>query len=721
MHALLRHLPRPSASDRFADGLRVLLALAGIIAYGDLAAQPHRMIPMLLGAIACALAETEEAWKGRLVALAVTLACFTAAAFAVETLFEQPVAFAVVLALGSFALVMLGAASPRYATIANATLLLAVYTMIGRDQPAAVGAPLWREPLLLVAGAGWYGVFSLAWSAWFVQHPVRQAQARLYETLADYLDAKARLFVPERRLDADALRLDLARHNARVVDALNETRRMLIDRLHGRRSRAAMAAALHRYLVAQDVHERASSSHYPYRELAEAFFHSDVLFRCQRQLQCHARRCRELAAAQRYDRPATTEDLAAADASAALEDARAYLRARGEDGPHEATLRALARNLDSLRHLLDGDRKASTDPAGAPLQDPSPESLLEAWRRIRVQLTPASARFRHGLRLGLAMLAGYLVLRLLHPQQGYWILLTTMLVCQAGYEATWRRLAERVAGTVAGLVAGWALLRLFPDASIQLALTVASGVLFFVARHRRYVLATAAVTVLVLLAFNQVGSGYGLIWPRLLDTLIGGALAAGATALVLPEARERETRLLLAAALRADAGYLRQIMRQYRHGKRDDLEYRIARRDAHNADAAVSAHLAATLREPAQRRDAAERALRLLVRTHALLGHLSALGAHRRALADAGGHTALTQTASRLAAAIEDIASTLEHRPRTDAPVAARPAATFTGTTDESQRIVATQLALIERELPVLREVAGHAAARPHRTGPAES
>ncbi len=38
------------------------------------------------------------------------------------------------------------------------------------------------------------------------------------------------------------------------------------------------------YLIAQDVHERASSSHDDYNALADAFFHSDLLYRCQRVL-----------------------------------------------------------------------------------------------------------------------------------------------------------------------------------------------------------------------------------------------------------------------------------------------------------------------------------------------------------------------------------------------------------------------------------------------------
>lgn len=103
---------------------------------------------------------------------------------------------------------------------------------------------------------------------------------------------------------------------------------------------------------------------------------------------------------------------------------------------------------DNLRGLSERVRPTGGDTdqsRSKQLQNPQPRSSLESWQRIRVQLTPALARFRHGLRLALAMWAGYIVLQLIHPAQGYWILLTTMLVCQPDYGATRLRFTQRVA------------------------------------------------------------------------------------------------------------------------------------------------------------------------------------------------------------------------------------------------------------------------------------
>jgi YccS/YhfK family integral membrane protein len=702
---------RLTAVDRFADALRVLVGLGGVMLYTWVKGDAQELIPLMLGVIASALAETDDSWRRRAQALVLTLICFSVAALAVEALLGWPWLFLVALPLGTFTLVMLGAASGRYATIANATLLLSVYTMIGVQQNPAPNAPFWHEPLLLIIGAAWYGMLALAWNALFVHRPVRQSLARLYDALDDYLRCKSWLFEPVRDLDVAARRTDLARANARVVSALNDTRLALIDRLDGRRSRSAMEANLRLYLAAQDIHERASSAHYPYKALTAAFFHSDLMFRCQRLLQAIGRACRERGQALRFEEPLPDDRhviAAAEDFAAAITHQRGLPHEPGRDLLYAVD--DLADNLHGLAERVrptDGDTDQSTSEL---LQNPQPRSPLEGWRRIRVQLTPASARFRHGLRLALAMWAGYIVLQLLHPAQGYWILLTTMLVCQPDYGTTRSRFHQRVGGTVAGLVVGWALLRLFPSPQVQLTLIVISGVVFFAARFRRYFLAAAGISVLVLLSFNQVGNGFDLILPRLVDTLIGGALAAAVMLLVLPDWRERELHHLLAEALSAHATYLRAVFAQYRTGRHDDLAYRIARRDAHNADAAVSTHVSTALRDPRGARTDSRDALAVLACAQTLIGHLSTLGAHREMIQDSSDSTRLANAVDHLADALENVRQGLIRADAAplDGVAAAQiydDLADLTSRREGTVRLVAGQLQLLLDELPELRRL----------------
>lgn len=656
------HWRRLRGSDRFAECVRVFLALGGIVLWCVISHRFAVAIPAMLGAIACALAETEDHWRNRLGTLLVTMACFALAAFAIEWLLPYPLLFALSLPIATFLLVMLGAVSGRYATIAGATLILSIYTMIGTDQPGAHALNLWRGPLLLLAGAAWYGVLSLGWSVFSPQQAIRHALARLFDTLADTLDGKAALFAPLPGVDREALQLALAMQNEQVVAALNDTRLVLIDRIGTRRPRGATAARLQLYFMAQDIHERISSSHYPYDALAEAFFHSDVLFRCEHLLRLEAHHCRRRAETLRLRLPLEDD----AQAAAALADVHASVDALREQRqpPAAHLLRALdglLRNMAAIRQQLAGDSRVAmpVEDDDSALQDPSPRSLTDAWSRIRLQLSASSRRFRHALRLAVALLIGYVVLHLVHPQNGYWILLSTLFICQPSYDATRRRLLQRIAGTMLGVVTGWAVLQLLPFGPAQLVLVVITGVGFFAARQRSYMLATAAITLFVVLCFNQLGSGYDVMWPRLLDTLIGAGIAAIVTYFILPDWQGRQLHQVMADTVQTDARYLAQVIAQYASGKRDDLPYRIARRDAHNADAALSGTLASMLREPGRHRQGSEPLLRFLTATHRLLGHLSALGAHRQMIASPVALAAVVQAGDATIAALDRLAGAL--------------------------------------------------------------
>jgi len=705
------------ALDKFSYSIRVFIALTGSMALCWYQDEMTLLIPLFLGIIASALAETDDSWQGRLNALAVTLVCFSIAALSVELLFPYPWIFAISLALATFCLTMLGALGERYGAIASATLILSVYTMIGVDQRGGAVSNFWHEPLLLVAGAAWYGALSVLWQVLFSNQPVQQSLARLFRELGRYLKLKSSLFEPIRQLDVEARRLELAQQNGRVVAALNAAKEIILHRVGNGRPGSKVSRYLKLYFLAQDIHERASSSHYPYNALAEAFFHSDVLFRCQRLLRQQGKACQTLAESIQLRQPFIYDDSfaeALGDLNASLE----HLRIQSNPAWRGLlrSLRALAANLSTLDRLL-GDASnpdSLADATDSNLLDRAPRNLKEMWTRLRTQMTPTSLLFRHALRLSLALTVGYGMLHAIHASQGYWIILTTLFVCQPNYGATRRKLGQRIIGTAIGLTVAWALFDLFPSPLVQSMFAIAAGLVFFINRTTRYTLATAAITLMVLFCFNQVGDGYGLFLPRLFDTLLGSLIAGLAVFLFLPDWQGRRLNKVLANTLSCNSIYLRQIMQQYAAGKSDDLAYRLARRNAHNADAALSTTLANMLMEPGHFRKEADVGFRFLVLSHTLLSYLSGLGAHRETplpaevrehLIDGAGNT--------LAASIDEIATGLANKQpiaiQSDAEEAlAADLEQMPDEIDEGQRLVQTQLALICRQLGPLRTLAAH-------------
>jgi uncharacterized membrane protein YccC len=221
-------------------------------------------------------------------------------------------------------------------------------------------------------------------------------------------------------------------------------------------------------------------------------------------------------------------------------------------------------------------------------------------------------------------------------------------------------------------------------------------------------------TVLVLMCFNQMGDGGMLIVPRLVDTAIGSVIAGLAMVLVLPHWQARRFNELAAAAMRNQGLYLRGIAGQYRAGAGDDLAYRLARRNAHNADAALASAVSEMFREPALVRPRAGVALRFLIQSHTLLSYLSALGAHRVALPEPGHAAALHAVAAGAAQALEELAAGIEagsaqaleamgaRVPEVQALSRSGP----DGAGDPATQLVRTELSLIGQQVETLR---GHA------------
>ncbi len=168
-----------------------------------------------------------------------------------------------------------------------------------------------------------------------------------------------------------------------------------------------------------------------------------------------------------------------------------------------------------------------------------------------------------------------------------------------------------------------------PSVEGQLILIVVTGVLFFAFRQSQYAHATMFITLLVLFCFNLLGEGFEVALPRIIDTLLGCALAWLAVAFIWPDWRFRRLSAVAEQAVSANCRYLDAILVQYHQGKDNRLAYRIARRDAHNSDAELASVVSAISAEKNADAPLREAAFRLMCLNHSFLSYISALGAHR--------------------------------------------------------------------------------------------
>ncbi|MBV8875208.1 MULTISPECIES: YccS family putative transporter [Phytobacter] len=626
-------LRRYTWNSAWLYNIRIFLALSGTAALPWLLGDAKLTIPLTLGVVAAALADLDDRLTGRLRNLIITLISFFIASASVELLFPWPWLFAIGLITSTIGFILLGGLGQRYATIAFGALLIAIYTMLGTTLYTA----WYQQPLLLLAGAIWFNVLTLVGHLVFPIRPLQDNLARCYEQLSQYLELKARLFDPDIEEESQAPLYELALANGQLVSTLNQTKASLLTRLRGDRGQRGTRRTLHYYFAAQDIHERASSSHIQYQTLREHFRYSDVMFRFQRLITLQSQACSRLANAILLRTP-YQHDHRFERAFIHLDAALDRIRASGTTSSDQ--LKALGFLLDNLRAI---DAQLASIESGQPqtaqknetenlLADDSLHGLSDIWLRLRNNLTPESALFRHAVRMSVVLCAGYAIIQITGLHHGYWILLTSLFVCQPNYNATRHRLTLRIVGTIAGIALGLPVLYFVPSLEGQLILIVVTGVLFFAFRLVQYAQATMFITLLVLLCFNLLGEGFEVAMPRVIDTIIGCAIAWAAVSFIWPDWRFRNLARVTEQAFNANCRYLDAILEQYHQGRDNRLAYRIARRNAYNRDAELASVVSNMASEPGATPELREVAFRLLCLNHTCTSYISALGAHREQL-----------------------------------------------------------------------------------------
>ncbi|MFW1665637.1 YccS family putative transporter [Acinetobacter ursingii] len=632
MKPLFAHVRRATYNTTLMYNLRMLIAFTGTAFVPYFLNFQLATIPLTLGVVAAGLSDIDDRFSVRIMNLVYTAVGFFITAASVQLLFPYPFLFAIGLIASCIGWILLGSLGRRYATIAYGCLVVSVYSMLG----VHLFDEWYMQPVLLVIGAAWYGLIS---TISFLLFPVRPLQDKLsacYEALGNFLFAKSNLFDVDMTAESyQQSMIDLSLENGKLIGVFNDTKTALLTRLKGDRGQKDTRRSLHYYFVVQDIHERADSAHINYQELSKVFQHSDILFRFQRILSIQGKACQDLSQSilkrQAYIHNKRFKH--------AFENLKLSLEKLQQEQIYDQVwvnaLYALYQNLKSIDaqlRNLETERNISLEKSKQfehQLKDDDLKGWSDIVTRIKQNLTPESVLFRHAIRLSIVLLIAYIFVQITGIKYGYWILLTALFVSQPNFNATKRRLRLRIVGTLVGIICGLAILYFVPSLEGQLLLLVISGVLFFELRSKQYAQATAFITILALINFNLDSSGFSAGIPRLIDTLIGCALAWFGVSFIWPDWKFRRLPRTIQRSLQAQCNYLKDVVRQYHEGRDHGLNYRVARRAAHNTDAEVASLISTLATEPDFDPYQKTLAFEFLCLNHTFLSYIAALGAHR--------------------------------------------------------------------------------------------
>ncbi|WP_461639255.1 YccS family putative transporter [Labilibaculum euxinus] len=571
---------------------------------------------LALGALAGALSETDDHPKGRVKTLILTVISFIISSLSVELLLPYPILFGIGLIGSTITFIVLGGLGERYRGVTFGALLVAIYTMLGAEI-----SPNWYwQPLLLPAGALCYGILSLILLILRPNRLLEEQLAQGFEDLSLYMKEKARLF-PSDSKSQEKIRGRLATLNIQFINSLERCKNVLNSYSDALDNPNELRPYLHKFVLLQSLHERASSSHERYDLISDEADNSEVLeglgqLLLQLSLACHEV-SKSLLMGTIYQHPISFKWTIAA-----LKD-----KIKKQNPSTKSTnLSLLLQNL-TQSHLSLQNMSYYVDSGLLPKVDRDTKSL---WQKLREQLNWSHPRFRYAIRLSTCFLIGYFLILGFHLEKGYWILLTSLFVCQPSYSETRKRLFQRIIGTLSGVVTGVLFVQILPTLAGQVILLLVAAYAFFVWLRKNYALAVVFVTIFVMAAFNLIaGKGIVVMEARVMDTIIGAVLAIIVVRFMWPDWQYKRLPNLLSTALEKNRNYFTCILQEYKELNEDDLNYRIARYRANQADNALALSWRGMKLEPKKHQKFQKHAFALTYLNHALLSYLSALGSHR--------------------------------------------------------------------------------------------
>ncbi len=599
------------------------------------------------------------------VALAVMLGTLASGHIAIAI----PLTFTVAIAASLMRVWGAAGASVGGATLSTFVIALAF-------PPSGVFGALTR-PAFAIVGGVW--AMAIALILWPLQpyRPARRAVSACYRTLAEYVASVAGHLAST----AAGQRSDLPAGSALVRAALEEARQTLAQ---GRRGRPGTSGREERLVVLSEVadqlfgHVVAAADTLDTIPRGARLGDADVAV--VRTLEAATTTARQLGAAVLAERGAPSVDVAWSGAR---------LREIVTAVPHAADDVTMAddvtiENYRQAAAILDraaqyaavaAQTAAALNEGHAPeprVRAPTTEEIDETespLATLRSVLAPDSMILRYALRVAVVTSAAVALAELLHIKRGYWTTITVIVILQPYTGITTQRALQRVVGTVIGglLTAGLGALFHDPRAILVLAFLFAAACVALLPVN--YAAFSVFLTPTFVLLAEASAGDWHLAATRVVNTLLGGALALLGSRLLWPSPEWRRLPGFVTAALRANRDYLCTVVELY--GDRTEpagARIRAARRRISLATANAEESFQRLLGEFGGSARKLSPLLTFLTYTRRVTASIAALALTRHTSSGASTEV-LTPFAATAAAVLDDLAAAVsEDRPPAPLP-----------------------------------------------------
>lgn len=522
-----------------------------------------------------------------------------------------------------------------YGNRANTIGLMALIAFILNIDAAHHREDALLRGIHITIGGTWYALLSLTINTLRPYRPIQQLLGECLMETAVYLRTRA-LFYSKIR-DEEGIFRELMQHQVNIhnyQDGLREmlftTRRILSEST--RKGRVLMMS----FLDSIDLMERIMTSQQDYALLHKEFDDTGIMDELKDHIIFLANELHHIGlAVQGAYRYRSTSDLESRlqqsmDAFAALR--KTHLTADNIEG--FISLRHILYSLEDITNRIKRleaytsyDKKISRQYK----RDVEVERFV-SQQEININLLTdnlslKSGTFRHALRLTCALLAGYIVSLLFPLGHGYWILLTIAVIMKPAYSITRRRNMQRLIGTFAGAAAGFLILTFVENNTAMFFIMLVTMIISYSLLKLEYTTSSAALTVAVLLMFyfTTPTDLNTILTDRVIDTVIGSALAYIISTFVLPAWEYEQIDQFIRQAIEANRKYFTIVAQAFTGSQPDVTTFKMARKDAFVALANLSDIFQRMLSEPKNQQPNLPQYHQFVTTSHTLTSHIASL------------------------------------------------------------------------------------------------
>ncbi|MCJ8164377.1 FUSC family protein [Pontibacter sp. E15-1] len=609
-------------SEYFAEGVRTTL---GVLTPALVFVQLGHLqlgLPMAIGALAGSLTDVPGPVPHKRNGLLI----YTLVVFSVAVLIGY--AHASMVAMGAailvlcFVLSMFSVYGNRAALVGTAGLLVLVLVMgLAPENVLVFGG-------MLAAGGLWYLLLSMAFSRILPYRPAQHALGECIRETARFLKLKAEFYSLSTNLDDDYRKVIM--QQTVVSEKQDAVRELLLrGRMLSKEATPRDNVLVLTFVDVVDLYEQIAAIQYDYSAMRHEFAHTGTLEHIGRMVRLLADELNEIGWAIQSD----TRFRHRFTPTRELEQLTAQLQPTA--GNASLVLKKILANMQYMARCIEGLQRYFTPEQPVVLADR--KEVLEYARFVsrqgydlkifRDNLTPSSSIFRHSLRVALVCLFGYLLTKALPlGLHSYWVLLTIIVILKPAFSLTKQRNYQRLVGTVIGGGLGVLILAVVQDQVIQFGLVVLFMVATFSLQRISYFLSVVFMTPFILIIFGFLGgANLTIARERIVDTLLGSAIAFTASYLLFPNWESEKLSGLMLRVLQANRSYLQQLAACVAGEAVRMTEYKLARKEVYVSAANLSAAFQRMVSEPKQKQRNVDKIQSFLVLNHILSSNIASL------------------------------------------------------------------------------------------------